>query len=86
MQRKLVNFIYLCMQIPSILQHHSKRVLEVVVSSIPILHNQSIANFAKTLTLVLHAMPQEAHRPILKELLCKSPYQDISQVTLSIMI
>ena len=86
MQRKLVSSSRHCMDIPVILAHNQRRVLEVMISSIPILQSQAAAHFSKILTIVLSAVPADSHRPILTQLLSQNPYQAVSKPTLAILI
>lgn len=86
MQRKLINFILLCLDIPGVVESYKEKVLQTAIGSIPILHSQSGPNFVKILYLVLRAFPPESHRPMLGELLSKNPYQTISSSSLKIMI
>jgi hypothetical protein len=56
MQRKVVYFLYLCVQLPNAFSNKFDRVVRALFAAIPILNNITYINVGRVLTVVLEGV------------------------------
>jgi len=77
MQRKVVYFVYLCVQLPNAFAGKFDRVARALFAAIPILNNICYINVGRVLTAVLEGVDLKRKEAIFRELLEHDPYRDV---------